>query len=358
MFGGQGFDSTGSQDSALLNDIWEWVPGTLDSETGGWVAGTFTGQWIWQGGFSTGNQSGIYGTQGVAATGCATGTTTGCAIPGGRWAAATVTDPTGNVWLFGGQGYDSAGKIGLLNDLWEYSPSLKQWTWIGPSASNAVNQKGSYGTMGTGSATTAPGGRQNAVLWADASGNIWLFGGFGLDSTGTNSPGGAVLNDLWQYNTTTKQWTWVSGGSTTGLANQTGTYGTQTAAAPANVPGARWGAVGWVNPDGDLFFFGGWGYGSSATQGTGFLNDIWEYDHTLKQWIWWKGSSGVNQQGAYISVAGAPFVNNVVGARRGAALWQPDALGYITVFGGEGYDSTAGAPPGYLNDSWQYLPFP
>jgi hypothetical protein len=116
--------------------------------------------------------------------------------------------------------------------------------------------------------------------------------------------------------------------------------------------------VGWVNPDGDLFFVGGWGNGASATQGTGFLNDIWEYDHTSGQWIWWKGSSGVNQQGAYISIAGVPFVDNVVGARRGAALWKPDPNGYVSVFGGEGYDSSAGAAPGYLNDLWQYLPFP
>lgn len=358
MLGGQGYDSTKSQNNALLNDIWEWVPGGYDTHPNGDIAGTFTGQWVWQGGFSTGNQSGIYGTQGVAAAGCATGTTTGCVIPGGRWAAATATDPAGNVWLFGGQGYDSAGKVGLLNDLWQYNPTTKQWTWIGPSNSNAANQNGSYGTLGTGSGTTAPGGRQHGVLWADASGNIWLFGGFGFDSAGTGSPLGAALNDLWKFNTTTKQWVWMSGGGTTGIANQAGTYGTQTAAAAGNVPGSRWGAVGWVNPDGDLFFFGGWGYGAGSTQGTGFLNDIWEYDHTSGQWTWWKGSSGVNQQGAYVSIAGVPFVNNVVGARRGAALWQPDSNGDVWVFGGEGYDSTAGAAPGYLNDMWTYLPFP
>jgi hypothetical protein len=106
--------------------------------------------------------------------------------------------------------------------------------------------------------------------------------------------------------------------------------------------------VGWTNPDGDLFFFGGWGYGASAIQDTGFLNDIWEYDHTSGQWTWWKGSSGVNQQTAVLSPAGSLFVNNVVSARRGAAIWQPDPLGYVTVFGGEGYDTTPGAPPGYL----------
>jgi N-acetylneuraminic acid mutarotase len=349
MFGGQGFDSTASQNPALLNDIWEFVPGALDSHANGDIAGTFTGQWIWQGGSNIGNQSGVYGTQSVAAAGN---------IPGGRWAAATVTDPTGNVWLFGGQGYDSAGKVGFLNDLWAYSPTTKQWTWMGPAASNAVGQNGSYGTLGTGSGTTAPGGRQHGNLFADTFGNIWLFGGFGLDSAGTGAPAGAVLNDLWKYNTTSKQWTWMSGGVTTGLANQAGVYGTQTTPAATNLPGARWGSVGWTNPDGDLFFFGGWGYGAAANQSTGFLNDIWEYDHVSGQWIWWKGTSGVNQPGAYISTAGVPFVNNVIGARRGAAVWQPDSLGYVWVFGGEGYDSTGATAPGYLNDLWTYLPFP
>jgi hypothetical protein len=360
MFGGQGFDSTQAQDSALLNDIWECTPvtpGTFDHPAPS-IAGTEPCPWVWQGGFSTGNQSGIYGTQGVATTGCATGTTTGCVLPGGRWAAATTTDGSGNVWFFGGQGYDSAGKVGLLNDLWEYIPGSKTWTWIGPSNSNVANNNGSYGTLGTGSGTTAPGGRQHAVLWADLSGNIWLFGGFGFDSAGTGSPDGAILNDLWEYNITTKQWVWVSGGGTTGIANQTGTYGTQTQAAAGNVPGARWGAVGWVNPDRDLFLFGGWGYGSSSTQSTGFLNDIWEYDHASGQWIWWKGSSNVNQNGDWLSPAGALFVNNVVGARRGTTIWKPDSLGYVWAFGGEGYDKSAGAPPGYLDDLWQYLPFP
>lgn len=115
--------------------------------------------------------------------------------------------------------------------------------------------------------------------------------------------------------------------------------------------------MGWTNPDGDLFFFGGWGYGASAIQDTGFLNDIWEYDHTTGQWTWWKGTSGVNQQTDIKSPAGALFVNNVVSGRRGAAIWPPFGSKYVTVFGGEGYDTTPGAPPGYLNDLWLYLPF-
>ena len=251
----------------------------------------------------------------------------------------------------------------MLSDLWEYKASANQWTWIGPSTSNVVNQKGNYGTQGTGSGTTAPGARQAATMWADTSGNIWLFGGFGLDSAGTGNagppPAGAILNDLWEYNITTKLWIWVSGNN---LANQTGSYGSQannnlSTGAAGNMPGSRWGAAGWRDSNSNLWFFGGWGYGTSTTDPTGFLDDIWEYQHSSGQWIWWKGISNANQNGAYLT-KGIPFVNNVAGARRGAAIWAPDANHYIRVFGGEGYDSTQGAPPGYLNDFWTYLPFP
>jgi N-acetylneuraminic acid mutarotase len=31
-------------------------------------------------------------------------------------------DASGNLWLFGGNGYDSTGNFGYLNDLWQYDP--------------------------------------------------------------------------------------------------------------------------------------------------------------------------------------------------------------------------------------------
>jgi hypothetical protein len=254
----------------------------------------------------------------------------------------------------------------LLNDLWMYNPNSNQWTWMGPSTSNVANVNGSYGTLNTPTGTTAPGGRQAAVLWADSSGNLWLFGGFGLDSVGTGTagppPAGAILNDLWEFNITTKQWVWVSGNN---VANQTGTYGTQaisnvsTPSAGA-VPGSRWGAVGWTDPNNNLWFFGGWGYGSSTTDPTGFMSDIWEYQQSTQQWLWWKGISNANQNSQIPQVAtgGLPFVDTIVGARRGVALWQQDPNGYVWMFGGEGFDTSEGAPPGYMDDLWTYLPFP
>ena len=357
LFGGQGIDSNGNE--RLLNDLWKCTPPvSLATTVDSFGAGTSSCPWTLVGGSTVGNASGTYGTQGTAGGG-----------PGGRWAAATTTDAAGNFWLFGGQGEDSAGTIGMLNDLWEYNASVNQWTWIGPASSKIVNQNGSYGTLGAGSGTTAPGGRQAGVLWADTSGNIWLFGGFGLDSVGTGNsgppPAGAILNDLWEYNISTKQWIWVSGNN---VANQTGNYGAEATSnlstgAAANFPGSRWGAAGFSDTNSNLWLIGGWGYGTSTTDPTGFLDDIWEYQPSTGQWIWWKGISNANQNTVFAILNfpggdGALYVNNVVGGRRGSAIWAPTALGYVHVFGGEGYDSSNGTPPGYLNDFWTYLPFP
>jgi hypothetical protein len=342
MFGGQG--------AGLLNDIWEFDitsgPCDYDLTTG---TGIFTNcKWIWRGGSNSANQP----------------TTT--TFPGARWGAASYTDASGNLWMFGGQGYDSSGNIGLLNDLWKYNIASQTWTLILPSGVIS-NQNGTYGTQGTGASGNAPGGRQTAVLWADAAGKIWLFGGFGLDAQGTSGPSqiGSVLNDLWKYDPGTGFWTWVSGSNT---ANQNGSYGTQATsnvtknAATTNVPGARWGSTGWVSPDnGNLFLVGGFGYGSNATQPTGFLNDVWEYDLSSGQWIWWKGSTDVNDLSTYITnpinYFQLNYANNKLGARRGAARWLPDAYGYVYMFGGEGY-AGSGGPYGHLNDVWRYLPFP
>ncbi len=355
LFGGQGFGST-FLDPVLLNDVWRCTPAAATVDSNG--AGTASCPWVLASGSTAGNTPGIY----PASVG-------GAGTPGGRWAAATATDAAGNVWLFGGQGLDKSGATGLLNDLWMYNIGTNTWTWEGPSTSIAANQTGIYpAAVGGASATTAPGGRQAAVLWVDSAGNVWLFGGFGLDSVPTGAsppPAGAILNDLWELpkaGPMAGQWVWVAGSNT---ANQAGTYGTQAVATlitppPAgNFPGARWGAVGWTDSDApnNLWLFGGWGYGSVTTDPTGFLNDVWEYQASSGNWVWWKGDSAVNQNGAYLT-NGIPFVNNVAGGRRGAAIWKQDPNGYFWMFGGEGYDASQGHPPGYLDDLWTYLPFP
>jgi hypothetical protein len=119
-------------------------------------------------------------------------------LPGVRVDASSWSDGDGNLWLFGGMGFDSSGALGILNDLWRYSAG--EWTWMG--GSDTVNQFGTYGTEGWAAPSNAPGARVNAAAWTDADGSLWLFGGEGQDLNGIRCSqiGGACeLNDLWKY---------------------------------------------------------------------------------------------------------------------------------------------------------------
>jgi N-acetylneuraminic acid mutarotase len=183
------------------------------------------GQWTWVGGANVVYQAGEYGTLGTA---------NASNIPGSRWGSVSWIDTNGNFWFFGGNGYDSTGQSAELNDLWKYNGGL--WTWM--SGAKVINQAGVYGIQGTAAPGNTPGARWGAVSWTDKSGNFWLFGGNGHDSTGTLGS----LNDLWKYNG--GQWTWMNGAN---VINQAGVYGTKGTAAPDNTPGSRLFASAWTD---------------------------------------------------------------------------------------------------------------
>jgi hypothetical protein len=69
------------------------------------------------------------------------GTSSPSIFPGGRVGAAMWLDDIGDVWLFGGSGYGEADS-GYLNDLWKYSATSNQWTWV--SGSRNVFENGNY----------------------------------------------------------------------------------------------------------------------------------------------------------------------------------------------------------------------
>jgi Kelch motif len=242
LFGGARLNSNGSY-LDVYDDLWSYNPTTA--------------LWTWVGGSSTPNALGVYGTQGA---GAATN------MPGARTAGSVWLDSSGNVWLFGGLGLATGGLTQEYSDLWEYSPTSGQWTWVG--GSNAPNAPGAYGTRGAGAAGTGPGARVSAVSWKDASGNFWLSGGYGYDQ-GNNA---GNLNDLWEYNLDSGLWTWVGGTSSTAAP---GTYGIQGVPAASNVPGSRQQAVGWLDSSGNFWLFGGFGFDSSDVEGD--LNDLWRF---------------------------------------------------------------------------------
>jgi N-acetylneuraminic acid mutarotase len=315
LFGGFGPDATKTY--GYFNDLWEYSPSS--------------GEWTWVGGSSTVNAAGVWGTQGIAAAGN---------VPGARANMAAWTDAAGTLWLLGGEGVDSNGTQGWLNDLWTYSPSSGEWTWVG--GSNTTDAKGVYGTEGVASPGNTPGARGYAAFWTDASGEFWLFGGEGIDSIG----GGRFLNDLWKYSPSSGEWTWVGGSST---ANAVGVWGTQGVAATTNVPGARDIPSTWTDASGNLWLFGGWGIDS--TNATGDMGDLWKYSPSSGEWTWVAGASTVNVKGIY-GTQGVAAVANVPGARDSGISWT-DASGNLWLFGGAGYDSS-GSARGNLDDLWDY----
>jgi N-acetylneuraminic acid mutarotase len=383
FFGGNGYGSTGTDD--ILNDLWEYsagewtwmggsnlpnepgvygtqgvasasnVPGArfpgaswTDSSGNFWLLGGLGvvdtsgpapwlndlwkysgGQWTWMGGSNLPNQPGVYGIQGVASSGN---------VPGARFASVSLTDASGNFWLFGGDGPALNVANEAFNDLWKYSAG--QWTWM--SGSNMANQAGTYGTQGMPASSNAPGARGESVGWTDLSGNFWLFGGSGLDSQGTV----AFLNDLWKYSA--GQWTWMSGPNVSNPVSVNGIYGTKGRPSASNIPGARYGSVGWTDASGNLWLFGGDGYDSTGNFGN--LNDLWNY--SAGQWTWISGANTVGQPGTY-GAQGTASPINAPGARLSAVGWT-DASGNFWLFGGGGYDSTGTS--GYLNDLWKYEP--
>ena len=316
LFGGVGYDATGA--TGYLNDLWRYTPST--------------GQWTWIGGGNGHNAGGVYGTQ---------GTPSAANVPGARQAASSWTDSSGNLWLFGGIGYDSTGATGNLNDLWRYTPSTGQWTWI--SGADVINASGVYGTLGTAAAGNVPGARYSASALIDSSGNLWLFGGVGSEAAGAVGN----LNDLWRYTPSTAQWTWISGGNGD---NASGVYGTQGTAAAGNVPGGRNSVGSWIDSSGNLWLFGGYGYDSAGTVGK--LNDLWKYSPSSGQWTWIGGEDAANGNGLY-STLGVAETSALPGARQAPSTWT-DSSGNLWLFGGIGYDAEAAV--GNLNDLWRYSP--
>jgi hypothetical protein len=369
LFGGDGFELSGKVGgpdtlNAPMNDMW-----VCDMSFGDFC------QWQLVGG---------YDPTVITATPPCTATTVGGQIicsaqneivlagqPPARLGATAWTDNSGNFWLFGGSDGNN-----FRNDLWEYNPSglspstytLTEGQWTFVAGSNLVDQPGNY-TSGT----LAPGSRTNAVVWTDAAGNFWLFGGFGYDGQSVLG----FLNDLWEY--TGGKWVFVSGGSTN-KANQNGIYGTQGTAASTNMPGGRQEAAGWADGNGNLWLFGGEGDDSVGTA-NGILNDLWVYNIAGNQWTWVMGSNKANQTGAYpaqpvtgavstttaagtcglaigdlpLSCQAVTLTSALPGSRWGASGWT-DAGGNFWLYGGWGLDSTGTNGNGALNDLWVYTP--
>ena len=152
--------------TTFVNDLWEFTP----SLNGG------AGEWILMGGSSTPDLAGTYNTLGTATTG---------STPGARESGWSVTDFYGNLWLFGGLGYDSVGNQGDLNDLWEYKPPTVRTTPLltaTPAASSISTAQDLAVTIAVSGTSGTPGG------------TVILTGGGYTSSAATLVNGNATIN--------------------------------------------------------------------------------------------------------------------------------------------------------------------
>ena len=346
LFGG--FLTQGSQ-LYTMNDLWEFAPET--------------GEWTWQGGSSSPPcsivqsnmqcaQPGVYGTRGAPAAGN---------FPGGRDSAASWTDKDGKLWLYGGSGFDSMGQWGELNDLWQFDPDTKQWTWENGDATlpgTGHGDPGVYGTMGTPAAGNNPGGLSTAFTWTDGNGNGWLFGGLGFDGNGIVG----LPNNLWEFNASHDEWAWIEGSSTFSSPwIHPSVYGAQGTFAAGNVPGTRSLGAAWTGSDGHLWLFGGAGYDPQGN--SGFLNELWQYDPATNQWAWMAGQSvmqcGPNSMkqncgnaGVY-GTLGQPASGNLPGGRSAAVSWTGKD-GHFWLMTGGGFNASGVFST--LDDFWEFDP--
>lgn len=337
MYGGFGFDSVGTW--GTLNDLWEFNPQT---HLWTWINGDATIP-------STGSgDPGTWGTQGIAAA----GNNPGALVYAYRW-----TDTDGNGWAFGGWGFDSQGSNGMPNDLWKFDSSEQEWAWMnGPNPFYPPwIQPSVYGSMGTPASGNIPGSRSSGAAWVDSNGNLWLFGGLGYDSQGNSG----YLNELWEYRPATGEWAWMAGQDLMQCAadankqncGNAGVYGAQGVPGAANLPGGRTDAVYWTDRMGNFWLFGGAGFNSQGNFTS--LNDLWEFNPALKEWMWVGGNSNSGPESITYGTKGLPAPGNWPGARPWAMAWTGND-GSLWLYGGEAFDANANL--GYLNDLWRYQP--
>jgi hypothetical protein len=318
IFGGLGYGISGAG-STYQNDLWRYDPAA--------------NQWTWVKG---NNEAGVFANYGMQ------GTTAATNMPGGRYGALSWIDNAGCFWLFGGYGYTTSGGAGYLNDLWKYDPATDQWTWV--KGSNILSQPAVYGTLAMPAASNTPGGRYGGGnYWSDAAGNFYLFGGYGY------SLNIGYTNDLWKYNPTTNEWTWLNG-SQKSNEDALGSYGTQGAYAAGNTPGGRRYPVMWKDTNDNIWLAAGYGYPAAGTT-EGALNDIWKYDAASNTWAWMYFDNTLNQYGIY-GTKGEAAASNKPGGRIGAAAWR-DLQGNVWLFGGQGFGASTGSVFSNLNDLWK-----
>jgi len=295
-----------------------WMYGGLDYNFGTqadlWKYDPIANEWTWVNGPGGLGGNPVYGTKGVAAA---------TNQPGERgYGMPSWVDNSGNFWMYGG--YSNLNAV-YLADFWKYDIGTNMWTWMG--GDTLPNSLGNHGTMGVPSPLNyPPSSTENACTWVLGN-ELWFYGGM------SNGP---YIGDLWRYNISTDEWTWMVGNTTPGAPP---VYGTLGVSSPTNFPGARMCYSRWQDNNDDFWIFGG-----SAI--TGQCNDLWKYTVAVNEWTWMNGPNTSSDPGNYGTECVSTATNRPPARTEARACWTDDC-GVFWLFAGSGTS-------GMANDLWRY----
>ena len=313
--GGFGYDASGIRGN--LDDIWMYdIP---------------SNQWSWMKGSNTVDILPNYGTLQVESTNT---------TPGGIQENNTAwVKSDGSLWLFGGEHFDTTSALySFSNDIWRFNINTNNWIWMKGSAGQNIN--GNYGSLNVESSTNLPPARGTYTRWQDKNDNFYIFGGLSSFSNGS------FYNDVWRFNSTTNNWTWISGSN---QANDLGNYIQKCSPSVNAFPSARYeNRTAQTLGCSDKFWtFGGFTYDSVGAL-LSVINDFWNFNTSTNEWSWVSGSNTTNSPGNY-GVLNVPSPLNDPPPRGGVCLWVlPN--GEVLLWGGMNDIALK------FNDMWRYIP--
>lgn len=260
----------------------------------------------------------VWGTQGIGEP---------ANTPAAKYSYYHWQDSTGNFWVYSGVSF-SYGNVDGFDDVWKFDVASQNWIWM--RGSTTIDPLAVFGTQGIPSPDNTPGFRYfGSLSWTGKDGKFWLFSGEG---------GG---DDMWMYDPSINEWTWMSGSGNGYYPH----YGTMQVASPDNTPGIIDETnASWVDDAGNLWFFGGiygWIYS---------LDVLWKYDVSTLEWTWMNGDTIPDVLPVYGEL-GVPSPDNTPGARDCYSSWQEGEDFWL--FGGASY-YTFQSGPTERNDVWKY----
>jgi hypothetical protein len=156
---------------------------------------------------------------------------------------------------------------------------------------------------------------------------------------------------MWMYDSNVNIWTWMNGPNTTEAVGKiterlqtnegmiscfffwhAGSYEVKGRETSTTTPGARMNSATWVDLEGNLWLFGGFGFANSSLRG--HLSDMWKYETSTNTWVWMHGFEVAGEFANY-GTKGSGTGDTIPGSRQGAQTWT-DLDGNLWLFGGVG----------------------